>query len=85
MAEIIYALIDSGVVTNTIVADAAFAAKIANEHQAVIEITDLIPSPSIEWKWDGENFIPPYASSPMPTDGGPWIWNAETQDWIPAE
>lgn len=34
-----YAIIDGGIVKNIIVADAAFAASIAGQHQAVIEVT----------------------------------------------
>lgn len=70
MSERIYAVIDDGVVVNTIVADDGFAALIAREHQAVLEITNLAPTPSIGWGYDNQQFLNPYlpdaAAEPEP-------------------
>lgn len=95
--ERIYAIIESGTVANTIVADDDFAEIIKSEHDEVVEITDLDPRPGISWSYDpadGE-FVPPppYPSwtydgtdwqppVPIPSEGGPWEWDEEAGNWV---
>jgi hypothetical protein len=55
-----YALIQDGIVTNTIIADESFVASIADKFDDVIEIVELHPRPSIGWGFTGESFIDPY-------------------------
>lgn len=77
MAEQIFAVVDDGVVTNTIVADDDFAALISGEHSAVIDITDYKPRPGIGWSFDGAEWRPA-----MPTEGGPWSWDQDALSWV---
>ncbi len=60
--EITYALIKNNTVQNIIVADAAFAAMIAPDWQAVILLNQpdgtLTPC-AMGWGWDGTTFINP--------------------------
>lgn len=76
MAEQIFAILDDGVVTNTIVADDEFAALISGEHSAVIDITDYKPRPGIAWTFNGDEWRPP-----MPTEGA-WEWDETTHEWV---
>jgi hypothetical protein len=55
----IWAVIDGGIVTNTIIAGPDFVATIQAQHQAVIQIDAMVPMPAINWTWDGTNFFPP--------------------------
>lgn len=66
MRERIFAVIDDGVVSNTIVADDTFAAIIAPEHEAVMEITGRTPLPGIGWGYDGVEFVDPNPPEPAP-------------------
>lgn len=64
-----YAIINNGLVTNTIKADAAFADLIRADHDAVVEITGITPQPGIGWLYDGEVFTDPNATpdpAPVP-------------------
>ena len=62
--ETTYALVQANIVQNVIVADAAFAAAIAPEWQAVILLNQpdgtLTPC-GIGWGWDGTIFAAPVA------------------------
>lgn len=53
----IYALINNGIIENTIKADENFINYINNNYQSIIEITNHNPIPSIGWEFDGINFI----------------------------
>lgn len=55
----IYAIINNNIIENVIVADADFAAMIANQHQYVLRVDNLDPQPAIGWTYDGQNFIAP--------------------------
>lgn len=92
--ERIWAVLDSGVITNTFVGDDDFADLVMAEHDAVVEITDVDPSPGIGWTQDdGGQFRPPapYPSwvwdqgawtAPLPRPQGPgWVWNEPGQEW----
>lgn len=61
----IFALINNGVVVNTIVADQTFANLISNQYQYIIQITNEPGQPSIGWLYDGVHF------SPTPNPGSP--------------
>jgi hypothetical protein len=53
-----YAIIENGAITNTVVADAAFAAE-----QGLIEFPDYLEGKAIGigWRYDGVDFIEPVA------------------------
>lgn len=53
----VYAVIQDGVVTNTIVADS---------WPEGIDITDVVPCPTPGWRYDGQTFTPPPTSPPAP-------------------
>ena len=55
--ETVFAIIESGVVANVIVAD---------EWPDGINITDIKPRPGIGWSYDGEAFTPPPMPDPEP-------------------
>lgn len=57
----VYATINGGVVENTILADAEFAAQIAGDFEHVINIDALDPRPGIGWLYDSgtETFTDP--------------------------
>lgn len=55
----IYALIKSGVVINTIVADADFIASISANWDYCIDITSIDPQPWQGWTYDGSTFTAP--------------------------
>ena len=57
--ETIYALINAGVVENTIVADTNFISGIENNWDACVQIDGLDPMPGIGWTYDGTDFAPP--------------------------
>ena len=54
-----WAIVDNGEVVNSIVADASFIEVLRNDHDSLIETTDLAPWPSVGWTWNGETFAPP--------------------------
>lgn len=94
MSERIWAVIDGNVITNTIVADDAFVALIAPEHDAIVEITDVAPRPAVHWAVHPDGYRPPQpfaswvwdggawtAPAPMPSDGD-WSWDETAQEWI---
>lgn len=37
------------------------------------------PQPYPSWIWDGAGWVAPV---PKPEEGGPWIWDEETQSWV---
>jgi len=47
----IYAIINNGVVENTIVADETFVSQIQIQHEAVVRIDNLEPQPGIGWNY----------------------------------
>lgn len=75
MTERIWAVIDDGVIANTIVADDTFAASIRPEHDDVVEITDLDPRPGVGWTVTAAGY-----RSPQP--GPSWVWDESAQEWI---
>ena len=56
-----YAVIDNGIVTNTIEADAEFAAALTG-HDAVVQSATA----GIGWLWNGEQFSAPQTDPPAP-------------------
>lgn len=62
MAE--YALIRGGRVANVIVADAAFAARVAGDWAAVVDVSALTPRPGPGWAHDGTSFTAPAQPEP---------------------
>jgi hypothetical protein len=54
-----FAVINSNVVENVIVADQDFADLIAPNNQFVVRIDNLSPVPGIGWSYDGANFTQP--------------------------
>lgn len=96
MSERIGVIRDSGVVVNAILwADHTPDQLIADGITDFQEVTDLDPRPGIGWLWDETNgYRPPKpfeswvwsdgvwsAPQAMPTTGGPYAWNEETQTW----
>ena len=75
MSERIWAVIDGGVIANTIVADDTFADVIRPDHDDVIEITDLDPCPGVGWA-----VVPGGYRPPQP--GASWAWDEDAQQWI---
>jgi hypothetical protein len=53
----VYALVKAGVVVNTILADATFAASLTG-YDYVVRVDTLDPQPSIGWLYDGTTFTP---------------------------
>lgn len=93
--ERIFAAIDSGIITNTFVGDDDFADLVRPDHDEVVEVTDLVPRPGVNWTVHPDGFRPPSpfaswvwedgaweASVPMPEDPGAWVWDEDAQDWI---
>lgn len=48
----VFALIENGIVTNTIIADNAFVSSIENNFDHIVQIDELDPRPSISWTYD---------------------------------
>lgn len=69
--ETYFALIENGVVNNTIVAD---------EWPGGVNITDLKPRPGIGWSYDGTTFTPP-AAPPAPEPEPPKRWISVLAFW----
>jgi len=57
-----YALIKSGLVENTIIADASFIEVIQSEWDHIVDITDT--EYGIGWLYDGQNFTLPVVEEP---------------------
>lgn len=55
----IYALIKSGIVENTIIADEGFIAMIASEWDHCVRVDEMDPQPGIGWSYDGSVFTAP--------------------------
>ncbi len=55
----IYALINGGIVVNTIVAEPDFISNLENDFDSIVEISQDPGSPGIGWSYDGSNFTPP--------------------------
>ena len=55
----IYALINNGIVENTIVAEPDFISIIENDYEYIVQISTDPGNPSIGWSYDGQNFHPP--------------------------
>ena len=61
-----YALINNNLVENVADADQAWADMVAPDWQYVIDVTDIVPQPSIKWTYNGTVFTAPvYASEPV--------------------
>lgn len=63
----IYALINAGIVTNTILADPPFLKFIEKDYDAIVRIDTLDPVPGIWWTYDGVSFsqgVPPTDPAP---------------------
>ena len=52
----IFAVIENGLVINTIVADQNFVDKV---YPDAVEITDIVPQPAIGWTYDKKKFKKP--------------------------
>lgn len=66
--ETTYALVQANIVQNVIVADAAFAAMIAPDWQAVVLLNQpdgTLTTCGMGWGWDGTNFIDPTPVQPV--------------------
>lgn len=62
-----YALIKNNLVENVAEADQSWADSVAADWQAVVNITDIMPQPSIEWSYsDGIFTAPSYPPTPIP-------------------
>lgn len=100
MSERIGAIRDNGVVVNVILWADHTPDQLKDDGVFDFEeVTDLDPQPGIGWLWDATHgYRPPkpYPSwlwdgvnwaSPveMPSEGGPYTWNEETQSWDQVE
>lgn len=63
-----YALINSDVVQDAIVADPAFIQTIQADWQAIVDITNVSPQPGIGWGYVNGQFIAPPAPPPLPPE-----------------
>ena len=77
-----YAVVDpsGGVVSNVVVGDSLEV--VASIVGPCVEETEATGPAGIGYTWDGSVFTPPVIRPPMPTEGGPWVWNEEIQDWV---
>lgn len=77
-----YAIVDpsGGIVSNVVVGDSLEI--VQSILGPCVEETENTGPAGIGYIWDGSVFKPPFTPPPMPTEGGPWIWDEETQDWI---
>ena len=75
MTERIWAVINDGVIANTIVADDVFANIIRPEHDDVAEITNVAPRPGVGWSVEAEGYR-------RPQPGPSWEWDEAAQEWI---
>jgi hypothetical protein len=57
-----YALINNNLVENVAEADQAWADMVAPDWQYVINVTDIVPQPSINWTYNGSVFTAPVVS-----------------------
>lgn len=73
MSERIWAVIDDGVISNTIVADDAFADQIRPDHDDVVEVTDLVPRPGVGWSVHSGGYRPPQPGPSWVWDGTSWV------------
>lgn len=74
MSERIWALIDAGVILNTIVADEDFIDTVRADYSNVVEITEVTPRPGVEWAVHGDVYRPPQP-------GPDWAWDETTAGW----
>lgn len=96
MSERIGVIRNNGVVVNTILWADHTPDQLRGEGITDFEeVTDLTPRPGIGWLWDESNgYRPPKPfeswvwsgvawepPTPMPTDGGQYVWNEETITW----
>jgi hypothetical protein len=66
-----YALIKSGIVENTIIADEAFIDHISSQYDHVIRIDELEIKPSIGWGYVDEIFVDPTPPLDPPVEDPP--------------
>jgi hypothetical protein len=92
---------DNGVVVNVILwSDETDDQLLADKITDFEETTGMIPHPGIGWTWDqSHGYRPPQpytswtwnddgywqAPTAMPEEGGPYLWNEETQAWEPIQ
>ncbi len=96
MSERIGVIRNNGVVINAILwSDETDDQLLADGITDFQEVTDLNPRPGIGWTWsDVDGYRPPKpfpswvwggdswnAPVIMPTEGGPYAWNEDTQTW----
>lgn len=96
MSERVGVIRDNGVVVNAILwGDETDDQLIADGITDFEEVTGMNPRPGIGWTWnnkDGYRPPKPFPSwtwgtvgweppTPMPTDGGPYRWDEQTQTW----
>lgn len=62
-----FALINGNVVVNHIIADNSFIEFIRNNYQDIVETTDLIVKPSINWIYENNAFRPKEVASILAT------------------
>jgi hypothetical protein len=55
----IYALVSEGLVVNTIKADADFIPLIEADYAAAVDVTAIVPQPSIGWAYSDGAFVAP--------------------------
>lgn len=55
----VYALINNGVVENSIVAEESFLTNIENDYDLIIQIDSLDPMPGVNWTYIDEVFTAP--------------------------
>lgn len=75
MASPMHVVIRDGVVTNTILIDAETVREWTENNfidqmwpsATLIDATDLMPQPAIDWLYDGKSFTPPANSEPVTT------------------
>lgn len=63
-----YALINNSVVQNVAEGDQQWAEAVAPEWQAVIDVTDMDPAPSIGWSYVDGQFVAPPTPEPVPPE-----------------
>jgi hypothetical protein len=54
-----WALVQSGVVENIIIAESDFITAIEGDWEYCVDLTGADPHPQIGWTYDGETFSPP--------------------------
>lgn len=86
-----FAIHDGSTVLNVIVADSVESAESVTGLSAIetfgepwigwvaVDTGWAPPSPFYSWVWNGTEWVAP---TPMPTEGGPWIWDEVDKTWV---